>query len=809
MKTIDNCKIAIIGLGCNYPGAQSPLQLWENVLGRRQQFRQMPDLRLPNSDYYDPDPLVADKTYLNKAAVLDGYSFNWLDKRIPKKTYESTDIAHWLALDTALQAIKDANYSKEKLPKETTGVIIGNTLTGEFTRSNQMLLRWPYVKKVLRASLSQKGLLGHFDALESVMEKYYKSVFAPVNEDTLAGGLANTIAGRVCNYLDINGGGYIVDGACSSSLLAIATAANYLELGQMDVVIAGGVDISLDTFELVGFAKTGALTRDEMRVYDKQGKGFIPGEGCGMVVLKRLEDAVRDKDQVYAIINGWGISSDGKGGITAPSAVGQSRALIRAYKKAGFETEKLDFIEGHGTGTTVGDRTELEGITLALNHEKELPKRNCGVTSFKSIVGHTKAAAGVGAFIKTVLALNRRVLPPTAGLKDFNPIFEEFASTLYPLNHGQVKDPKTILNAGVSAMGFGGINSHILLQSGDAPAEKFKPALEERKILVSNQTSEVFLFAADSKEELKDLILEAQKKAHGISYAELADFASFSNKLVNLKKSLRAAVVANNPFELERKLVSLQKELDKPLTDKITTLENDTIVFGWRLKELRIGALYPGQGAQKLNMTNKLVERFDWAHEFVNEARKILRKEGAENILDAIYKVEDRVKDKNEDTLWKENLKQTNVAQPAIIFASLLWQKYLEKLGLKFNCATGHSLGELMSFYAGGYYSEETLLRFAAFRGKSMSQCGSGTMASLVCTYDQAEKYIKTAPGYVTLANINAPEQTVISGENESVKHVIKEAEKDHIAAVELPVSAAFHSNLIAETAKDIKNLAL
>ena len=161
------------------------------------------------------------------------------------------------------------------------------------------------------------------------MEKVYKSAFYPITEDSLAGGLANTIAGRICNYLNFKGGGYIVDGACSSSLLAVATAANALKLGEMDLVLAGGVDISLDPFELVGFSKVGALAKDQMRVYDQRASGFIPGEGCGFVVLKRLEDAIKDRNYIYAVIKGWGISSDGKGGIMEPSSAGQSYAIQR------------------------------------------------------------------------------------------------------------------------------------------------------------------------------------------------------------------------------------------------------------------------------------------------------------------------------------------------------------------------------------------------------------------------------------------------------------------------------------------------
>ncbi|NJO67955.1 MAG: polyketide synthase, partial [Bacteroidetes bacterium] len=305
----------------------------------------------------------------------------------------------------------------------------------------------------------------------------------------------------------------------------------------------------------------GALTRDEMSVYDKNGKGFIPGEGCGMVIMKRLEDAERDNNQIYAVLEGWGISSDGKGGITAPSAIGQSRALLRAYEKGDFDPEKLNFIEGHGTGTTVGDKTELEGITIALNKKKTIPQRNCGVTSFKSIVGHTKAAAGVGAFIKTVMALNRRVIPPTAGLKELNPIFEDKARTIYPILQGQVLDPGTLMYAGVSAMGFGGINSHVVLRSGEPPIKKLQPVLNEKKLLVTNQICELFLFAAESKVALAGRIRESLEMVKGISYAELQDYAFQNNTNFNLKLPYRAAVVSGEPFDLERKLNELLEGL--------------------------------------------------------------------------------------------------------------------------------------------------------------------------------------------------------------------------------------------------------
>ena len=375
--------IAVIGMGCYYPGASDLPQLWENILARRRQFRQLPDERLPPSEYYDPDPKAPDKTHGTRAAVIDGFEFDWAKRRIPKKAFDTTDIAHWLALEVAIKALEDAGYTRETVPTERTGVVLGNTLTGEQSRSLSMRMRWPFVLRTLRAAAKIKGLPEESLAiLEETMEKFYKSVFPTINEDTLAGNLSNTIAGRICNFFNLDGGGYVVDGACSSSLIAVATACTYLANQELDIALAGGVDISLDTFELIGFAKTGALTAKDINVYDRKASGFVPGEGSGFAVLKRLKDARAAGDYVYAIIEGWGISSDGKGGITAPSKIGQSKALRRAYDKASYSTHDLDFVEGHGTGTPIGDRTELEGVALAIAEDGDIAPRSVGITSF-------------------------------------------------------------------------------------------------------------------------------------------------------------------------------------------------------------------------------------------------------------------------------------------------------------------------------------------------------------------------------------------------------------------------------------------
>ena len=805
--------IAVIGLGCQYPGASNLKQLWENILARRRQFRRMPDVRLPLSEYYDRDPKIPDKTYGTRAAVIDGFQFDWASKRIPKTAFDSTDIVHWLALEVALQALENAGYNRENVATERSGVVLGNTLTGEHTRANTMRLRWPFVQRSLRAAAEAKGLpLATVSELEETMEQFYKSVFSPITEDTLAGGLSNTIAGRICNFFNFDGGGYTVDGACSSSLIAVATACNQLVNGELDLALAGGVDVSLDTFELIGFAKTGALTATDMTVYDRKASGFIPGEGCGFAVLKRLEDAQRDGDYIYAVINGWGISSDGKGGITAPSKVGQAKALGRAYDKAGYSPHTLDFIEGHGTGTPKGDRTELEGISLAMSYDGELAPRSCGITSFKSIVGHTKAAAGIGGFIKAVMAVNQRVVPPTAGCQDPNPVFDRAAQCLYPVLQGEIRNSNETLRAGVFGAGFGGINCHVAISSGDTPAAILKPSLFEEALLVSNQDTELFVLSATSIETLLERTQAVRQQAVGISLAEMVDLAAQLAKEIAMPHPVRAGIIAATPEMLMECLGQLEQMLNDrpPAKGEVVVSPQQDIWIGNTVNSNRVAFLFPGQGSQRLNMARTLVTRYSWAREFLQQADKWLTEMGFDPISEYIYRPLDHAADEKQVKEWLKELTSAAITPPAICFTSLLWKRYLERLGIKPVAVGGHSLGELTAFQVAGAYDEKTLLCFAALRGRAMfaSEENAGTMASLGCDRETAQRLISGIAGYVTVANINSSMQTVISGEKDSVAEVLKRAAAEDIQTRQLPVANAFHSQMVARASEHLRQQA-
>ncbi|UJC76573.1 SDR family NAD(P)-dependent oxidoreductase [Rhodococcus erythropolis] len=806
-----NPAIAIVGMSMWSPGAHDLQGFWENVLARRMQFRKFPESRMSLDDYWSASPDDVDKTYADRGAFMDGFEFDWVGRRIPERTFKSTDLTHWLALETALGALTDAGYSRGSVPTGRSAAIVGNSLTGEESRMWSMRLRWPYVKRALAVAAEARQLdPSVVDALAETMEEVYKGPLVEPSEDTLAGMLSNTIAGRICNYLDFNGGGYVVDGACASGMLAVATAAEKLASGAADFVLAGGVDVSLDPLELVGFARLGALTRGDMNVYDASRSGFIPGEGCGFVALKRLEDARADGDYVYATIRGWGISTDGKGGITKPRAETQAEMIRRAYSGAGFASGEVAFVEGHGTGTPVGDPVELAGVQQAAQTDGPVEARSIGMTSLKSLIGHTKAASGILALIKATMAVNQRILPPLAGCTDPNPAFLTEAPALFPLVNGEVRDPAEKMRAGAQAMGFGGINCHVAIESADAPSSKLTPSRDVRTMMASYQDTEVFVLSADSAVDLATRARDVADLAVPLSVAELLDFSAKLSRVISPTAPFRAAVVAGRPAQLAERMRQLAVicENSAPASGQVKVVSNEISISNNVRND--IGFLFPGQGSQQLEMARVLIERFEWARELAAKADGWLEGVGAEAITPRILRNPVKSADAAELAKWKLDLAQTQFTQPAVALASLLWFEYLRRLGVTPSAVAGHSLGELTALYAAGAYDQKTLITLAAAKGAAMSVSGggNGAMAGLTCDRSTAEAIIAEAKGYATVANLNTPTQTVVSGTKDAVDAVVAIAKTRGVSAQALAVSNAFHSEMMNEAERELKSTA-
>jgi enediyne polyketide synthase len=759
--------IAIVGMACVYPDARSPGELWENVLAQRRAFRRVPPERLRLEDYFSADPHTPDATYATEAAVIEGYEFDRVAFRVVGSTFRAADLAHWLALDVASRALADAGFTDGNgLPREATGVLLGNTLTGEFSRANTLRLRWPYVRRVLDAALVKE----HWSAEQretflAGLEEKYKSPFPPVGEETLAGGLSNTIAGRICNQFDLKGGGYTVDGACASSLLATANACSALAVGDLDVAIAGGVDLSLDPFELVGFAKIGALAPDEMRVFDRRSAGFWPGEGCGMVVLMRHDDALAQGRRVYAVIRGWGISSDGSGGITRPESDGQIEALRRAYRRAGFGIETVSYCEGHGTGTAVGDATELEALSRARREAKtNFPPAAIG--SIKANIGHTKAAAGVAGLIKATMAVHTQVLPPTTGCGQPHPQLGGPASALRVLREAELWPGDRPLRASVNAMGFGGINAHVVLESVVAGRRETFSA-RERSLSRSNQDGELFLLAAETAEQLTGQIEKLLRFAARVSRAEMTDLAAQLEN--NLKHGpVRAAIVASKPEELAERLQTLKSWLQNGVQSRTDFSEG--VFFGSGGSAPRIAFLFPGQGSPTHLDGGCWRRRFESVRELYSRAE--LRPDG--------------------DTV------STRVMQPAVVTASLAGLKVLEEFGIVADAAIGHSLGEITALHWAGAFDEETLLRIVRVRGAAMAELGSpsGAMLALAAPWHEVQKMLDGEP--LAVVGYNSPQQTVVAGAADAIKNLTRRAAALGWHTSDLPVSHAFHTPFVA-----------
>ncbi|MFN3920126.1 MAG: beta-ketoacyl synthase N-terminal-like domain-containing protein, partial [Methylohalobius sp.] len=740
-------RIAIVGLACCYPDARTPQELWENVLARRRAFRRIPPERLSLNDYFSPDPNTPDATYAQEVAVIEGYEFDRVKFRIAGPTYRSADLTHWLALDVAAQALADAGFPDGVgLPSDTTGVLIGNTLTGEFSRAQVLRLRWPYVRRVVEERLVAENWESkrRRDFLQALEERY-KAPFEPVGEETLAGGLSNTIAGRICNHFHFRGGGYTLDGACSSSLLAVAQACSALETGELDAALVGGVDLSLDPFELIGFAKAGALTKDRMRVYDQRSCGFWPGEGCGFVVLMRHQDALALGLRCYALICGWGISSDGGGGITRPEISGQRLAIERAYRRAGYSIASVSLIEGHGTGTQVGDEVELTTLSEMLS-QASWP---VAIGSIKANIGHTKAAAGIAGLIKAALAVYHQILPPATGVETPHRLIDR--GPLRALEQAEVWPKNRPRRAGVSSFGFGGINVHLTLE-GMSETSRFGFTASEQK-LFAHQDAELFLLGA---QDLAALLAQTEKLielAPKLSYAELTDLAAHLAQRLE-KAPLRAALVASTPKELDERLALLRSWLAEGKTDR---LEGKTGVFLGSGKTARIAFLFPGQ-ASPVRFAGGI-----WARRFAS--------------VQELY-----------EQIPFQNAAKTGVLdQSAIVAAELAGLRVLDALGLQADLALGHSLGELTALHWAGAMDEGDLLALVQERAQAMAEApGEGAMASLAAEPGETQKLLEEG---VVIAGFNAPDQTVISGKAQSVVRILTKAKAQGMAAVRLPVS--------------------
>lgn len=774
----DNDGIAIVGMDCRYPGSHNIKQLWDNILNVRQQFRKIPEDRLDLNYYYHPDRSANDYTYSTMAAVIDGYHFDRIKYKISKSTFEQTDMTHWMALDVANGALMDAGIDLgNKALKERFGVIIGNSLTGEFTRANVLRLRWPYMSRVLSSTLKE------FDyddqKIQNILretEIKFKAPFPVPDADMLAGGLSNTIAGRICNYYDFKGGGYSIDGACSSSLLAVANACDALNNQRLDMVLAGGVDLSIDAFELIGFARNGALATTEMEVFSSKSQGFWPGEGCGMIVLMRESYAKQFGYKIYATVKGWGISSDGMGGITRPKSESQGLAMKRAYAMAGYGTDDVSLFEAHGTGTLVGDEIELKAIIDQLKEDKVTRPAILG--SIKQLIGHTKAAAGIAGLIKTALTLDKKIIPPSKKYDNLHPLLEENLNILKVENQPLSWPEDKCLRAGISSFGFGGINVHLTIEeSAEKNIELIAPLRENIVNVQQRISDELFCFTSNNIVALKDMLADYKTKIAQLSRSEFIDLSASLIKDLPNSSRCKLAVVSNSPENLSQKIenaLSLIKDAD---TSFINVKQQ--IYFNSSTSKFKAAFLFPGQGTPlraDIGVFKQYIKQKDFSPEIT--------------------------------TILNDN---DTTTQHAVVRQNLESVQLLDSFGIKSEIGLGHSLGEISCLSWVGMLSSDNAIELAYKRGIAMANCAEakGKMLAVRADYETVVRCITLYGVY--LSGYNGPENFVLGGDEQSIDEAHYYLNSIEIPSSYVKVNFAFHTPLMNRSAElfrsDIKNL--
>ncbi|MFC5102788.1 type I polyketide synthase [Kibdelosporangium philippinense] len=778
--------IAIVGVGSLMPGSTDVGGFWRSVLEGRDLLTDVPPTHWLVEDYYDPDPAAPDKTYSRRGAFLPPIDFDPVAYGIPPNTVAATDTSQLLALMVAEQVLTDATGGDlAAMNRERVSVILGLGALELLTTMAARLERPVWLKALRESGVEESEAQAICDRIASH--------YVPWQEATFPGLLGNVVAGRIANKFDLRGTNFTADAACASSFAAVASAVNELALGRSDLVITGGVDAFNDISMYMCFSKTPALSpTGDCRPFSDAADGTILGEGLVMFALKRLEDAERDNDRIYAVVRGIGSSSDGRAtAVYAPLPEGQARALRRTYEVAGYGPETVELVEAHGTGTKAGDAAEFAALRATFEQTGRAG-RWCALGSVKSQVGHTKGAAGAAGMLKAVLALQHKVFPPTLKVERPNPELGMESSPLYLNTHARpwVRGSTHPRRASVSSFGFGGTNFHVTL-------EEYLPGTRSGGGVPASRTrtmpAELVLISAPT---VTELVNRARGIGNGdLRQHDLAWVARETQRTFHHDDHVRLAVVATDTAELASRLEQAVMLIENNPGASFSTLSG--LHYGAGPTALGdIAFLFPGQGSQYTGMGADVAMHFpaagavwDWAaaigigdrplHEvvFPIPAFTDLEREAQERLLTA--------------TEW---------AQPALAVSSLALLNVLSGLGLASDCVAGHSFGELVGLYVAGAFDEETLVRLARRRGELMRDAAAvpGMMVAVSGSREDVEAVIASCGDEkLWVANDNAPRQVVVSGTASAVEIFEGKLAKAGLLAKRLNAATGFHSPLV------------
>ena len=737
----DTRSIAIIGKGCRFPKANNPQDFWSLLRSGDDVITQVPVSRWQSDSTWGG--------FLEQVDQFDPQFFN-----ISPREASNIDPQQRLLLEVGWEALEDAGLSAERLAGSQSGVFIGIS-SGDYAR--------------LKGNLTNP-------------EAYYGT-----------GNALSIAANRLSYFFDWHGPSWAVDTACSSSLVAVHQACQSLSQGECNLALAGGVNLILSPHLNLTFSKAQMLSKDgRCKTFDAGADGYVRSEGCGVVILKRLSDAIADRDNIQAIIRGSAVNQDGlTNGITAPNGNSQQEVIQLALARGGVKPNQISYIETHGTGTALGDPIEVNSLIAVLMEGRE-QNQPCQIGSVKTNIGHLEAAAGIAGLIKLVLSLEHGEIPPHLHLKQLNPYIKIDKTPIKICTHLQkwpsVGQPRL---AGVSAFGFGGTNAHIILE--EAP--------KQFKIQNSNLTEEEFIerphhiltLSTKCEKSLKLLVRKYQTFIENNSKATVADICFTANTGRALLNH-RLAVITSNKKELAVRLA------------KISAEEESSNIFSGKLpsniKSPKIAFLFTGQGSQYINMGRQLYETQPVFRQALDLCKRILQSYLEKSILEIIYP---------EDSLELNDsiIDQTDYTQPVLFSIEYALTQLWQSWGIKPDVLMGHSVGEYVAATIAGVFSLEDGLKLIAHRGHLMHQLPlGGKMLAVMASLEKVNQLISLYKEKVVIAAINGPQNIVISGVAEAINILKDNFDSLGIKNKLLRVSHAFHSPLMQPMLADFEAVA-
>jgi amino acid adenylation domain-containing protein len=736
--------IAVIGIGCRFPGADGPEAFWRLLRDGVDAITEVPPDRWNIDEYYDPTPGKLGKMYIRTGGFIDQVDrFDADFFGISPREAMRMDPQQRILMEVVWQALENSGLVPPHLAGSTTGVFIGI--------SNNDYLKLQYFNN-------------------EIPEAYHG-----------IGNAFSIAANRISYWYDFHGPSVAVDTACSSSLVAVHLAVQSLRAGESDLAVAGGVNLILTPDANLIFSHARMMSLEgRCKTFDAAADGYVRGEGCGVVILKRLSDALNEGDRVLAVIRGSAVNQDGRSnGITAPNGLAQQQVIRAALRDAKVAPEQIGYVEAHGTGTILGDPIEVQSLGAVM---KDRPKsKPCFIGSVKTNIGHLESAAGIAGLIKVILSLYHEEIPSHLHFKQINPhIPIDELPLQIPIERRPWKSVDEKRFAAVSSFGFGGTNAHIVLE--EAPKRKSIDNEIDRPL-------HILTVSAKDEQALNNYVKLYSEHLANRGSASLADIC-FSANRGRSHFAHRLSVLAENVQQLQERLLALAQ--GKPVYESMMGM-------GRANKLAKIAFLFTGQGSQYAGMGRLLYETQPTFKKALDRCGQILNSYLEKPLLSVLFPTDEN----------PELIHETAYTQPALFAIEYALAQLWRSWGIEPDYLIGHSVGEYVAACIANVFSLEDGLKLIATRGKLMSTLPhDGDMAVIFADQSTAAKAIESYRKEISIAGVNGPNNIVISGKKTAIKTIVEKLQSEGIECRALKVSHAFHSPLMEPILDEFETVA-